>query len=83
MGGCSVIKSPAGRSRTIGVSAMSLTPGTRYGWRAGMVDELRRSMHSQESRTGHSDGYPPGGVDAHESNKFLGRLPYDLMAIGK
>ncbi|KAI6029162.1 Metallo-dependent phosphatase-like protein [Pisolithus microcarpus] len=32
--------------------------------------------------TGLSDGYPPGGVDAHESNKFLERLPYDLMAIG-
>jgi hypothetical protein len=54
--------------------------------------------------TGLSDGYPPGGVDAHEvcyvnadacletnilpafvlqSNKFLERLPYDVMSIGK
>lgn len=55
------------------------------------------------SGTGLSDGYPPGGVDAHEvrsiyaaylknwyltriclqSNKFLERLPYDVMSIGK
>jgi len=53
--------------------------------------------------TGLSDGYPPGGIDAHDvcsahvdafltdilythssqSNKFLERLPYDLMTIGK
>ncbi|KAG2107489.1 Metallo-dependent phosphatase-like protein [Suillus discolor] len=32
--------------------------------------------------TGLSDGYPPGDVDAHESNKFIERLPYDLMTIG-
>ncbi|OJA20846.1 hypothetical protein AZE42_02508 [Rhizopogon vesiculosus] len=32
--------------------------------------------------TGLSDGFPPGGVDAHESNKFLERLPYDVMSIG-
>ncbi|EMD32950.1 hypothetical protein CERSUDRAFT_118376 [Gelatoporia subvermispora B] len=32
--------------------------------------------------TGLSDGFPAGGVDAHDSNKFLLDLPYDLMAIG-
>jgi len=33
--------------------------------------------------TGLSDGFPSGGVDAHESNKFILQLPYDIMAIGK
>ncbi|KAL4249233.1 Calcineurin-like phosphoesterase domain-containing protein [Abortiporus biennis] len=31
--------------------------------------------------TGLSDGFPPGGVDGHETNKFLAMLPYDVMAI--
>ncbi|KAI6029157.1 5'-nucleotidase [Pisolithus microcarpus] len=39
-------------------------------------------MARSQPGTGLSDGYPPGGVDAHESNKFLERLPYDLMTIG-
>ncbi|KAH9959081.1 Metallo-dependent phosphatase-like protein [Russula dissimulans] len=32
--------------------------------------------------TGLTDGFPPGGVDAHEANKFLDQLPYDVLAIG-
>ena len=28
--------------------------------------------------TGLSDGYPAGGVDGHESNKFFSMLPYDI-----
>ncbi|KAL0955634.1 hypothetical protein HGRIS_001867 [Hohenbuehelia grisea] len=32
--------------------------------------------------TGLTDGFPPGGVDAHEANQFLQQLPYDVMAIG-
>ncbi|KAI6100585.1 Metallo-dependent phosphatase-like protein [Pisolithus sp. B1] len=31
---------------------------------------------------GLSDGYAPGAIDAHESNKFVERLPYDVMTIG-
>lgn len=33
--------------------------------------------------TGLSDGYPLGGIDGHESNKFFSQLPYDVLAIGK
>lgn len=33
--------------------------------------------------TGLSDGFPPGQVDGHETNKFIMDLPYDLLAIGK
>lgn len=33
--------------------------------------------------TGLSDGYPEGGIDGHESNKFFAQLPYDVLAIGK
>ncbi|KAG6860089.1 hypothetical protein C0995_015865, partial [Termitomyces sp. Mi166 len=32
--------------------------------------------------TGLTDGYPAGGVNAHDSNKFFSQLPYDLLAIG-
>ncbi|KAH0828973.1 Metallo-dependent phosphatase-like protein [Lanmaoa asiatica] len=46
------------------------------------VDLLLVDSGDLHDGTGLSDGYPPGGVDAHESNKFLERLPYDLMAIG-
>ncbi|KAI6100584.1 Metallo-dependent phosphatase-like protein [Pisolithus sp. B1] len=46
------------------------------------VDLLLVDSGDVHDGTGLSDGYPPGGVDAHESNKFLERLPYDLMAIG-
>ena len=33
--------------------------------------------------TGLSDGFPPGQVDGHETNKFIMDLPYDVLAIGK
>lgn len=46
------------------------------------VDLLLVDSGDLHDGTGLSDGYPPGGVDAHESNKFLERLPYDVMAIG-
>ncbi|KAG2366668.1 Metallo-dependent phosphatase-like protein [Suillus spraguei] len=46
------------------------------------VDLLLVDSGDVHDGTGLSDGYPPGGVDAHESNKFLERLPYDLMTIG-
>ncbi|KAF8420578.1 Metallo-dependent phosphatase-like protein [Boletus edulis BED1] len=46
------------------------------------VDLLLVDSGDLHDGTGLSDGYPPGGVDAHESNKFLERLPYDLMTIG-
>ncbi|KAG2153383.1 Metallo-dependent phosphatase-like protein [Suillus clintonianus] len=46
------------------------------------VDLLLVDSGDLHDGTGLSDGYPPGGVDAHETNKFLERLPYDVMAIG-
>ncbi|KAG1808450.1 Metallo-dependent phosphatase-like protein [Suillus subaureus] len=45
------------------------------------VDLLLIDSGDLHDGTGLSDGYH-GGVDAHESNKFVGRLPYDLMTIG-
>ncbi|EKM81183.1 hypothetical protein AGABI1DRAFT_72051 [Agaricus bisporus var. burnettii JB137-S8] len=32
--------------------------------------------------TGITDGFPPGGVDAHDANELVKMLPYDVMAIG-
>ncbi|KAG0695394.1 Metallo-dependent phosphatase-like protein [Suillus ampliporus] len=46
------------------------------------VDLLLVDSGDLHDGTGISDGYPPGGVDAHDSNKFVERLPYDLMTIG-
>ncbi|KAI0767149.1 Metallo-dependent phosphatase-like protein [Fomes fomentarius] len=46
------------------------------------VDLLLVDSGDLHDGTGISDGFPPGGVDAHESNKFLSQLPYDVMAIG-
>ncbi|KAG1787052.1 Metallo-dependent phosphatase-like protein [Suillus plorans] len=46
------------------------------------VDLLLIDSGDLHDGTGLSDGYPPGDVDAHESNKFIERLPYDLMTIG-
>ncbi|KAH9935238.1 Metallo-dependent phosphatase-like protein [Epithele typhae] len=46
------------------------------------VDLLLVDSGDLHDGTGLSDGYPAGGVDGHESNKFLLRLPYDVMAIG-
>ncbi|KIM77791.1 hypothetical protein PILCRDRAFT_825024 [Piloderma croceum F 1598] len=46
------------------------------------VDLLLVDSGDLHDGTGLSDGFPPGGVDAHDSNKFMLELPYDLMAIG-
>ncbi|KAK0497263.1 Metallo-dependent phosphatase-like protein [Armillaria luteobubalina] len=46
------------------------------------VDLLLVDSGDLHDGTGLSDGYPPGGVDAHESTQFLTELPYDVMAIG-
>ncbi|PBK99158.1 hypothetical protein ARMGADRAFT_492064 [Armillaria gallica] len=46
------------------------------------VDLLLVDSGDLHDGTGLSDGYPPGGVDGHESTKFLTELPYDVMAIG-
>ncbi|KAH9935239.1 Metallo-dependent phosphatase-like protein [Epithele typhae] len=46
------------------------------------VDLLLVDSGDIHDGTGLTDGFPPGGVDAHDSNKFLMELPYDIMAIG-
>ncbi|KAH9935240.1 Metallo-dependent phosphatase-like protein, partial [Epithele typhae] len=46
------------------------------------VDLLLVDSGDLHDGTGLSDGFPPGGVDAHDSNEFLMKLPYDIMAIG-
>ncbi|KAF8920560.1 Metallo-dependent phosphatase-like protein [Mucidula mucida] len=46
------------------------------------VDLLLVDSGDLHDGTGLSDGFPPGGIDAHESNEFLKQLPYDVMAIG-
>ncbi|KAM5534183.1 hypothetical protein V8D89_008982 [Ganoderma adspersum] len=46
------------------------------------VDLLLVDSGDLHDGTGLSDGFPPGGVDAHETNQFMFDLPYDIMAIG-
>ncbi|ESK91469.1 vacuolar protein [Moniliophthora roreri MCA 2997] len=46
------------------------------------VDLLIVDSGDLHDGTGLSDGFPAGGVDAHDSNEFLRRIPYDVMAIG-
>ncbi|KAI6029165.1 Metallo-dependent phosphatase-like protein [Pisolithus microcarpus] len=46
------------------------------------VDLLLIDSGDLHDGSGLSDGYAPGAIDAHESNKFVERLPYDVMAIG-
>ncbi|KAF8260660.1 Metallo-dependent phosphatase-like protein, partial [Lactarius quietus] len=46
------------------------------------VDLLLVDSGDLHDGTGLSDGFPPGGVDAHDSNKFFSQLPYDLLTIG-
>ncbi|KAH8112352.1 Metallo-dependent phosphatase-like protein [Phellopilus nigrolimitatus] len=46
------------------------------------VDLLLVDSGDLHDGTGLSDGYPAGRVDAHDSNEFIKRLPYDVMAIG-
>ncbi|KAL0946122.1 hypothetical protein HGRIS_012387 [Hohenbuehelia grisea] len=46
------------------------------------VDLLLVDSGDLHDGSGLTDGYPPGGVNGHESNKFVQQLPYDIMAIG-
>ncbi|KAF5365960.1 hypothetical protein D9758_006656 [Tetrapyrgos nigripes] len=46
------------------------------------VDLLLIDSGDLHDGTGLSDGFPSGGIDGHDSNQFLKRLPYDVMAIG-
>ncbi|KDQ28380.1 hypothetical protein PLEOSDRAFT_1105040 [Pleurotus ostreatus PC15] len=50
------------------------------------VDLLLVDSGDIHDGTGLTDGYPPGGINAHDasslSTKFLMQLPYDVMAIG-
>ncbi|KAI6043488.1 Metallo-dependent phosphatase-like protein [Pisolithus marmoratus] len=46
------------------------------------VDLLLVDSGDLHDGTGLSDGYAPGAIDAHESNKYVERLPYDVMTIG-
>ncbi|KAF8733290.1 hypothetical protein AX14_003932 [Amanita brunnescens Koide BX004] len=46
------------------------------------VDLLVVDTGDLHDGTGLSDGYPPGGVDGHESNEIFKQLPYDVLAIG-
>lgn len=46
------------------------------------VDLLLVDSGDLHDATGLSDGYAPGAIDAHESNKFVERLPYDVMTVG-
>ncbi|KAH7883393.1 Metallo-dependent phosphatase-like protein [Phlebopus sp. FC_14] len=46
------------------------------------VDLLLVDSGDLHDGTGLSEGYPAGGIDGHESDKFLLQLHYDLMTIG-
>ncbi|KAH9058231.1 Metallo-dependent phosphatase-like protein [Lactarius vividus] len=46
------------------------------------VDLLLVDSGDLHDGTGLSDGSPPGGIDAHDSNQFFSQLPYDVLAIG-
>ncbi|KAI0821280.1 Metallo-dependent phosphatase-like protein [Irpex lacteus] len=46
------------------------------------VDLLLVDSGDLHDGTGITDGYPAGGVDAHDATKFIAELPYDIMAIG-
>ncbi|TFK66050.1 hypothetical protein BDN72DRAFT_163954 [Pluteus cervinus] len=46
------------------------------------VDLLLVDSGDLHDGTGLSDGFPAGGVDAHDANKFFEQLPYDVLAIG-
>ncbi|KAJ3730292.1 Metallo-dependent phosphatase-like protein [Lentinula raphanica] len=46
------------------------------------VDLLLVDSGDLHDGTGLSDGFPAGGIDAHDANQFIKQLPYDIMAIG-
>lgn len=47
------------------------------------VDLLLVDSGDLHDGNGISDGYPAGGIDGQQSNEFIARLPYDILAIGK
>ncbi|KAK0457767.1 Metallo-dependent phosphatase-like protein [Desarmillaria tabescens] len=85
MDGSSVTKRPRSRSQitvvTLGDFASFVAHMKEIAVRKD-VDLLLVDSGDLHDGTGLSDGYPPGGVDGHESTKFLAELPYDVMAIG-
>ncbi|KAF8952193.1 Metallo-dependent phosphatase-like protein [Flammula alnicola] len=46
------------------------------------VDLLLVDSGDLHDGTGLTDGFPAGGIDAHDANQFIKKLPYDIMAIG-
>ncbi|KAI5987649.1 Metallo-dependent phosphatase-like protein [Pisolithus albus] len=64
-----------------GVDLLLIDSGT-FVMVAKRVHYVLNPTHFLFSGSGLSDGYAPGAIDAHESNKFVERLPYDVMAIG-
>ncbi|KAF9486069.1 hypothetical protein BDN70DRAFT_870580 [Pholiota conissans] len=46
------------------------------------VDLLLVDSGDLHDGTGLTDGFPAGGIDAHDANQFIKQLPYDIMAIG-
>ncbi|PFH52207.1 hypothetical protein AMATHDRAFT_2449 [Amanita thiersii Skay4041] len=46
------------------------------------VDLLLVDSGDLHDGTGLVDGFPEGGVDAHDANEFFTKLPYDVLAIG-
>ncbi|KAF5375572.1 hypothetical protein D9615_009216 [Tricholomella constricta] len=46
------------------------------------VDLLLVDSGDLHDGTGLTDGFPPGGIDAHDSNEFFAKLPYDVLTIG-
>ncbi|KDR75573.1 hypothetical protein GALMADRAFT_248054 [Galerina marginata CBS 339.88] len=46
------------------------------------VDLLLVDSGDLHDGTGLTDGFPAGGIDAHDANQFIKQLPYDVMAIG-
>lgn len=47
------------------------------------VDLLVIDSGDLHDGNGLTDGFLPGGVDAHDANELLVKVPYDIMAIGK
>ncbi|KAI5117465.1 hypothetical protein M0805_004068 [Coniferiporia weirii] len=46
------------------------------------VDLLLVDTGDVHDGTGLSDGFPPGDLDAHDSDQFIKLLPYDVLSIG-
>ncbi|KAH8112346.1 Metallo-dependent phosphatase-like protein [Phellopilus nigrolimitatus] len=46
------------------------------------VDLLLVDTGDVHDGTGLSDGFPPGDLDAHDSDQFIKQLPYDVLSIG-